>query len=944
MIDEALLKSNYLGKDGFIWWLGRVAPPESWDKPELVDYDPYQFENAWGYRCKVRVIGYHTFDETILPDNDLPWAHIMLSPTDGSAQGGTGKTHKIVGGETVFGFFLDGEDAQQPVISGVIYRNREVENVSKSERLSVPYAPFGGNDGRLKQGPTKLRPTKIEKQPSPNFYTTVPNIVAGTMTEPINAKVNFEEQKGGDKLFDEDFILYTATKKVDSKVINGENGCGDDAIGKITRALQDFIAVVNGLESHIGVYIDPVLNTFVNIQSQIRRTSNLIFGTVKFIINNFRGAIIKLIGELFSKFIGLVIPLPQQTPVGEATKNILNIIFCIFEKLIDQLLKFLVDMLTGLVGRAINAPLCAAEQATSAILSKLMNSIEDFLSPVMSGLDWLLQGLGSIKGILSKVSSIANQIFNFIGCDELKCTTPSEWSLGLGPSKKSADNWNRVVGNMNVLNGLNNKIEDSLGFLSMYGYSGPGAVFRDCTEKVRNPKSQDDIPSSGLGPGVTYPTCIPPKVEIFGDGYGAQAIPIVSSDGRGSIIAIKIVNSGFGYKTVPSIKIIDKTNNGYGAYASASVSNGRISSIYLSRTGKGYCQTDLTRVVPLYVVTANKYTFFEGETVTFTISTRNIRNGTRLSYFLDGTIDENDVEGNLTGNVIIRNNSSTISIRTLQDSLLEIVESMRFNLVDVDGNIVARTTVLINDRLAPILIPTPLNPIESPPGFPIPDPGGVTLPGVPGEPGEPGPPPGPPGPPPGPPAEPGEPGEPGPPPGPPGPPGPPAEPGEPGEPGPPPGPPGPPGPPAEPGEPGEPGPPPGPPGEPGVPETDPEIIFDIVITDPEIGVGIGTEVGGIIETVIVVDPGIGYDPDDEIIIGPCVFKPIVSPNGSIVAVNRSDCPSEFQNLPEVTINTRTGSGAQLYPVLEYVPKFTILKTVVNEIGAIKVVDCVGSVR
>jgi hypothetical protein len=851
MIDESLLKSNYLGKDGFIWWLGRVAPPESWDKPELVDYDPYQFKDAWGYRCKVRIIGYHTFNEDILPNDDLPWAHIMLSPTDGSAQGGTGKTHKIVGGETVFGFFLDGEDAQQPVVSGVIYRSSNVTNVADNEKKSVPYAPFSGNNGRLKQGPTKLRPTKIEKQPTPNFYQSVPNIVAGTMTEPVNAKVNFEEQKGGDRLFDEDFVLYTKTKLVNSKVINGENGCGDNVIGQITRAIQDFIAVVNGLESYIGAYIDPVLNVFVDIQNQIRRTANLILGAVKFIINNFRNAITKLIGELFSKFIALVLPLPQHTPVGEATKNILNIIFCIFEKLIDLLFKFLTDLLTGLVGRSINAPLCAAEQVTSAILSKLMDGIEDLLSPVMSGLDWLLQGIGSIKSVLSQVSSIANQIFNFLGCDELKCKTPSEWSLGFGPSRKSADNWNRVVNNMNVLRGLNDNIEDSLGFLSIYGYSGPGAVFRDCTEKVRNPKTQEDIPASGLGPGVTYPTCIPPKVEIFGDGYGAQAIPIVSSDGRGSIIAIEIINPGFGYATAPSVNIIDKTNNGSGSYATASISNGRVTGIYITRPGTGYCPTDLRTINPYYLVTANKYTFYEGETVTFTVNTQNVRSGTRLSYFLDGSIDKNDIQGSLSGDIIIQNNVATVPIKILQDSVNENLEQLRFNLVDSTGDIVARTIVLINDRLSPILVPTPSDAIQTPPGSAIPIGAGTDAPiGI------------------------------------------------------------------------------------------TTAIINIVGDD---AVGVGSDIITIVNDIIVNKPGIGYTSGDSIVVGPCVFTPLVSPNGSIVGINSITCTSEFTSLPELIINTNTGSGAELYPILKYVPKFITAKTVVNQVGIVTVVDCVGSV-
>jgi hypothetical protein len=57
-----------------------------------------------------------------------PGAHIMLGTSDGNSQGGLGKTHKIIGGETVFGFFLDGDDAQQPVIVGTLYRNHNVEN------------------------------------------------------------------------------------------------------------------------------------------------------------------------------------------------------------------------------------------------------------------------------------------------------------------------------------------------------------------------------------------------------------------------------------------------------------------------------------------------------------------------------------------------------------------------------------------------------------------------------------------------------------------------------------------------------------------------------------------------------------------------------------------------------------------------------------------------
>jgi hypothetical protein len=128
MIEESLLKSNYAGKDGFTWWIGQVAHPDSWrtEESNLSDSDR---DSKWAYRCKVRIIGYHTFDGGILPDDDLPWAHIMLDPAFGSGQGGLGKRHNIIGGETVFGFFLDGDDAQQPVVIGLIYRTNQTENL-----------------------------------------------------------------------------------------------------------------------------------------------------------------------------------------------------------------------------------------------------------------------------------------------------------------------------------------------------------------------------------------------------------------------------------------------------------------------------------------------------------------------------------------------------------------------------------------------------------------------------------------------------------------------------------------------------------------------------------------------------------------------------------------------------------------------------------------------
>ena len=113
----------------------------------------------------MRIIGYHTFKRDELPDEDLPWAHVMASNEAGSFQGGSGQTHKLTGGETAFGFFMDGDDAQQPVVVGVLHRNASVENVDETE-LKDTLRPFTGHKGNLAQQPTQIRKSNKAVQPA----------------------------------------------------------------------------------------------------------------------------------------------------------------------------------------------------------------------------------------------------------------------------------------------------------------------------------------------------------------------------------------------------------------------------------------------------------------------------------------------------------------------------------------------------------------------------------------------------------------------------------------------------------------------------------------------------------------------------------------------------------------------------------------------------------
>lgn len=743
MIEESLLKSNFIGKDGFVWWIGQVADPSVW-RNEKTRID--EGAKSWGYRCKVRIIGYHSFDRNELKDEDLPWAHILTSAADGApAQGGFGKLPMLIGGESVFGFFLDGEEAQQPVVMSCFYRSPMVVNVDNPN----PFQPFTGSKGNLSKGATRVKRQedgKLKEVPkttketgpvisifsNPQFGTDAtgsldapPSFTLGTKNSDIFSGSIFGTPfVPQDTLFYDDAAELAFAGRFDE--VTGENGCGNNILADITAALQSFIKFVNGLQQTALGFIDPIRNVVVNIQQSISKVARLIASLMKAVINAMRDNIFRLVGKLF-KVLGITLPSVAQLPISEAAKNILNIIFCLFEKLFGPIMDFIENLLAGLIGQTPNIPRCAAEETVAALISKLADMIDGALATLLSGLDWLAGGISSITGQVTNAVNILQQLLSFLDCDSLACKSVSTWDPFGGIKLPSTDNWANTLNNIDILGGLGDDIDEAIGFLSMYG-SGD-TPFEECRESAINPTNQDECPPLPIG--IKYYTCIPPEVIINGDGIDASAIPVVSGS-KGSLISIKVLNPGKGYTKPPTVTIIDKSNYGKGAVAKATITNsGSIESIYLVEPGEGYCPTNLSGI---------------GSTATTGIGSTA---GTGI-----GTI--------ATG--------------------------------------IGSTTV-----------------------------------------------------------------------------------------------------------------------------------------------GISTISVGIVTSIVVEGPGIGYTSGDTIIVGSCVYEPILTSNGSIIGVTSpNSCKQEFNTYPIITINTKTGLGALLYPVVQYVPRYIANNPTLSAgISTFtKVVDCV----
>ena len=140
----ALFNPGFIGGN-FIWWLGQIADNSSWRSNE----EPGRFENAasipgFGKRYKVRIIGVHDKEEEQIKSDQLPWATIMYPVTSGGGQGGSFQTANLRQGMFVFGFWMDGQDMQVPIIMGVLGNNALTELQTKIGNSETNFGPTSG--------------------------------------------------------------------------------------------------------------------------------------------------------------------------------------------------------------------------------------------------------------------------------------------------------------------------------------------------------------------------------------------------------------------------------------------------------------------------------------------------------------------------------------------------------------------------------------------------------------------------------------------------------------------------------------------------------------------------------------------------------------------------------------------------------------------------------
>jgi len=207
-------------------------------------------------------MGYHTANKQELTDDQLPWASVMYPVTAGNGGAGTWSNAALRQGSFVFGFFLDGEDAQQPVIMGVIGFN-EYTALSNRDNDDVAFFPFSGytlNDtvARYSTATTKEPPkgTQVNSK-SPASNNGVQESVAG-----------HEKKTGADK------EQYDEGRK--KNPVASPSTCEAVPLGKIQIEIKNMIAEVEKIKKTASNWEAKVSKKVLKMKQQKRELAKLV--------------------------------------------------------------------------------------------------------------------------------------------------------------------------------------------------------------------------------------------------------------------------------------------------------------------------------------------------------------------------------------------------------------------------------------------------------------------------------------------------------------------------------------------------------------------------------------------------------------------------------------------------------------------------------------------
>ena len=620
--------ANFIGKDGFNWWVGQVENDGGryWNT-ELNDgegdYDYSDFD--WTNKVKVRIIGYHNPNRKELPTVDLPWAQVLM-PAIYGMRSGIGSIQQLQLNSWVVGFFMDGASAQVPIVMGSIADENPISAYSQEGGKEFGFAqlnsPFFKKRDHGEQGSSSGNTANTVEVNADTGHDKKAENNDGHKKE--EGTTDTKNERGPAKEETEKQAAATEKQKVTVQVGNGK--CGSETATKLEGPMAEFMKFARGVEKNdIDEFIDKQTGKVVDMEYEINIMSQRIQKKLTGLTANIKGVVMEETNKLVQDGLAnLSIPDPAlDTAVRKQLKDVGDLVSCLFKQAIGELGDFIKGMLSDLVEKVLDTALCLVQNFLGEIMKKLMDNITSALG-VLKGVT------GAIKGAKDKIQNLLNKVGDFIDlfCDgELSCAIgASVFDTGVGAKAKGNDatakniaqyavkppNSISIIGKGNPIKGfvpavdrngvkkvfntangalvdLNSAAGAATGLsLKNFDTRGPLEKF----EGINFYDSSGNIASSAVNCNNSILNRKPCFPEMVWDNLQSlspiKALPII--DDIGQILGVMMNKKGSGVNAEASVKAQFTCNEpeGSGAEFKVNVENGVVDSIEVTKTGVGY--------------------------------------------------------------------------------------------------------------------------------------------------------------------------------------------------------------------------------------------------------------------------------------------------------------------------------------------------------------------
>ena len=402
----SLFTPGFLGAQ-FNWWIGQIADDATWrDNTASGKHEAGGQIPGFGRRYKVRIIGYHDKQEESIPSDQLPWAQVMYPVTAGGGQAAAYQTTALRQGNFVFGFFLDGQDQQVPVIMGILGNNAQTALKTTTGTSDSNFGPTSGfaesshgetdpnrkaPDADLVINKPKSQEQKDDTDPAPpgvklNKYGLRPDksLTRQQLKDAQSARAE-AEARGLTGQEREDFVMKAvadgiAARKAEAESPSAPSQPGatkenadavhqqavsdvkkherqirkiplDNPYDSVNSSMKNIQIILDNLTKDINKiletarsYVDAASNVLNDIQNIINSACAKLAKYMKPIFDKIQQFIVKTVQEAMAPAVNIMFPNMRNT-MSDLKEQVTQLLCCLFEKMIDKLQEQLCSML-----------------------------------------------------------------------------------------------------------------------------------------------------------------------------------------------------------------------------------------------------------------------------------------------------------------------------------------------------------------------------------------------------------------------------------------------------------------------------------------------------------------------------------------------------------------------------------------------------------------------